>query len=216
MSDRSTLVVVLAKAPQAGRVKTRLSAVLGAEGAARLQARLLERAVATAVAADCGPVELHGAPVHHGFLRCLARRHGIPLVAQSGGDVGMRMHGAFLQGLRRYPRVVLVGTDCPALEPGDLRVASRWLRSCDAVIAPAEDGGYPLIGLRRASAPLFEGIAWSTAEVMAQTRTRIARLGWRLRELRPLWDVDRPDDLVRLGASGRLQRPVRAPSVYHW
>ena len=107
-----------------------------------------------------------------------------------------------------HPRMVLVGSDCPALEPRDLRVASRWLHSCDAVIAPAEDGGYPLIGLRRASAPLFEGIAWSSAEVMAQTRTRIARLGWRLRELRSLWDVDRPDDLARLAASGLLQSPV--------
>jgi glycosyltransferase A (GT-A) superfamily protein (DUF2064 family) len=102
--------------------------------------------------------------------------------------------------------VVLIGSDCPALATRDLRLASRWLHSSDAAIAPAEDGGYPLIGLRRTSPSLFEGVSWSTADVMAQTRLRVARLGWRLRELRTLWDVDRPEDLLRLTASGLLSR----------
>lgn len=202
MRARSTLIIVMAKAPQAGRVKTRLAAALGADGAARLHARLLERTVRTALAAGCGPVELHGAPVYHEFMRSLAGRHGIALRAQGRGDVGARMQAAFSGGLRRHRRVVLVGSDCPALAPGDLRLASRWLRGCDAVIAPAEDGGYPLIGLRRSSPVLFEGVPWSTGNVMAETRRRLARLGWRLRELRALWDVDRPEDLVRVARMG--------------
>lgn len=207
MVDRATLIVVMAKAPQAGRVKTRLAGVLGAEGAARLHARLLERTIATAVAAGCGPVELHGTPVRHAFLRRLSHRYGVPLVAQSGGDVGARMHAAFVRGLRRHARMVLVGSDCPALTPADLRTAARWLHGCDAVIAPAEDGGYPLIGLKHASAVPFEGVAWSTAAVMGQTRARFARLGWRWRELRMLWDVDRPEDLARLRESRFPGRP---------
>lgn len=208
MADRATLFVVMAKAPQAGRVKTRLAGVLGAEGAARLHARLLERTIATAVAAGCGPVELHGSPVRHAFLRLLSRRYGVPLVAQSGGDVGARMHAAFVRGLRRHARMVLFGSDCPALTPADLRTAARWLHSCDAVIAPAEDGGYPLIGLRHASPVPFEGVAWSTAEVMGQTRLRFSRRGWRWRELRMLWDVDRPEDLARLRESRFPGRPL--------
>lgn len=202
MDARATLVIVLAKAPQPGRVKTRLIGALGADGAARLHARLLERTIATALAARCGPVELHGAPVHHEFLRSLARRHGITLRAQAHGDVGARMHAAFSEGLRNHRRAVLVGSDCPALGPRDFRLAARWLHGSDAVIAPAEDGGYPLIGLRRTSPMLFDGMHWSTAGVMAETRLRLARLGWRLRELRTLWDVDRPEDLLRLAGSG--------------
>jgi hypothetical protein len=208
MADGSTLIVVFAKAPQPGRVKTRLAAAVGAEVAARLHGRLLERAIATALAARCGAVELHGSPARHGYLRRVARRHGIRLVSQSEGDVGTRMHAAFRRGLRRHARMILIGSDCPALAPADLRRAGRLLRGCDAVIAPAEDGGYPLIGLKRASAAVFEGVAWSTEAVMLQTRERLARLGWRWRELRTLWDVDRPADLARLRASGLLGRPV--------
>lgn len=206
MADRATLIVVFAKAPQPGRVKTRLAALLGPDGAARLHARLVERTVRTALAARCGPVELHGAPARHGFLRALARRNALVLRGQSEGDVGERMRAAFRSGLRRHARMILIGSDCPALAPEDLRRAVRLLRGCDAVLAPAEDGGYPLIGLSRLSAKLFEGIAWGTGAVLAQTRQRLAALDWRWRELRTLWDVDRPQDLARLRDSGLLQK----------
>ncbi len=215
MRGPATLVIVFGKAPQAGRVKTRLAPLLGDAGAARLHARLLVRAVATARAAGCGPVELHGSPASHGFLRHLARRNGIRLAAQSRGDVGERMFHAFRTALRRYRRVILIGSDCPSLMPGDLRRAARMLHASDAVIAPAEDGGYPLIGLRRVSAALFEGVEWSTASVMAQTRERLGSLGWRSRDLRTLWDVDRPEDVARLRASGLLSRPATIRDVYH-
>lgn len=88
----------------------------------------------------------------------------------------------------------------------DVRRAARLLRSNDAVVAPAEDGGYPLIGLSRLSLTLFAGIEWSTPEVMDVTRNRLAALGWRWRELRTLWDVDRREDLDRLRAARLLER----------
>ena len=94
--------------------------------------------------------------------------------------------------------MILIGSDCPALTAADVRRAARLLRGCDAVIAPAEDGGYPLIGLARSSPAVFAGVAWSTASVLEQTRERLAGLGWRWRELRTVWDVDRPEDLARL------------------
>ncbi len=206
MAERSALIVIFAKAPQAGRVKTRLAAAIGAQAAARLHARLVERTVATALAAHCGPVELHGAPAGHGFLRTLGRRNALVLRGQSAGDIGERMHAAFRRALRRHARVILIGCDCPALRPGDLRRAARLLRGCDAVLAPAEDGGYPLIGLSRVSAKVFDGIAWGTGAVLDQTRQRLAALGWRWRELRTLWDVDRPQDLDRLKSSRLLER----------
>ena len=206
MRNRSTLIVVFAKAPQAGKVKTRLAAAIGADGAARLHARLVEHAVATAVAARCGPVELHGAPADHVFFHSLAQRYGVPIRRQATGNVGARMYEAFRRGLRLHARMILVGSDCPALAAADLRRAARLLRGCAAVIAPAEDGGYPLIGLARNAPALFCGVSWSTAAVMEQTRHRLAALGWRWRELRTMWDVDRPCDLARLRAERLLER----------
>lgn len=209
MRGDSTLIVVFAKAPQAGRVKTRLAARLGAAAAARLHARLVERTLLTAIGAGCGAVELHGSPSNHAALRALARRHGVALRSQAEGDIGRRMGRAFREGLRTHRRMILIGSDCPALAPADLRRAERLLRGCSAVIAPAEDGGYPLLGLSRPVPAIFEAIAWSTPSVMSQTRVRLAALGLRWRELRTLWDVDRPADLERLLASGLLLRRTR-------
>jgi len=185
-SDTATSVFVFARRGRAGEVKTRLIPRLGAEGAARLHARLVGRALATARAARLGRVELWD-----------TRR-------QRGGDLGERMRRAFAAGLRRQPRVLLIGSDCPALRPAHLRRAARWLAGgAHAVLAPVEDGGYALIGLRRVSPRLFDGIAWGGPQVMARTRERLAALGWRWRELPGLWDVDRPEDLDRLRALRR-------------
>jgi len=95
---------------------------------------------------------------------------------------------------------LLIGCDCPALTAAYLREAAAALSGGnDAVLGPAEDGGYVLIGLARSpTAQLFEDIGWGTATVMQETRTRLARGNWRWRELAVLWDVDRPEDLRRL------------------
>jgi len=180
-ADTRTRVIVFAREARAGRVKTRLIPLLGEAGAARLHARLVRRALATARAARLGGVELW-----------TTRR-------QRGADLGARMLHALRQGLRRVKRVILIGADCPVLRARDLRQAARWLAGgSDAVFAPAEDGGYALIAVRRVSPRLFEGIDWGGAQVMAQTRARLAALGWRWRALPEVWDVDRPEDVRRL------------------
>jgi hypothetical protein len=203
-----TALVVFAKAPQPGRVKTRLVPRLGRAGAARLHARLVERAVRTARAARLGPVELHCTPrMRHPFFAALARRHGLRLRAQGAGKLGERMHRAFCRVLREADSVVLIGSDCPALRAADLRAAARALRrGADAVLAPAEDGGYALVGLRRARWGLFRGIAWGGPQVLAQTRARLRRARCKWVELRTVWDVDRPEDVARLRRSGLLGR----------
>jgi rSAM/selenodomain-associated transferase 1 len=194
------MIIVFAKAPLAGEAKTRLAPLLGAAGAARLQARLLERALRTALAARLGPVELHCDPhAGHSFFEALSRRHRIRLRAQRGRDLGERMSRALRRALRAHRAALLIGSDCPALRPADLRRAARLLAGgADAVFAPAEDGGYALVGLRRVSDAVFSDLAWGTADVMRRTRERLAGLGWRWRELRTLWDVDRPEDYRRL------------------
>jgi rSAM/selenodomain-associated transferase 1 len=204
----AAVVIVFARAPIPGRAKSRLASRLGDWGAARLQARLTVRALRTAIAARCGTVELHGAPrARHGFLVACSRRLRVALRDQRGADLGERMHRALARALRRHPAAILVGTDCPELRARDLRRAARLLRgACDAALAPAEDGGYALIGVRRVTPRLFEGIEWGGARVYSRTAAALARLGWRWRALRTVWDVDRPEDLGRLAAAGLRSR----------
>ena len=213
-SRSETALIVFARAPEPGRVKTRLVPLLGAAGAARLHARMVERALRTALAAGFDNVDLHCSPgVSNVFFEKMQKRFGVGLRSQGRGNVGERMYRAFERVLRRYPYAVLIGSDCPALRPSDLRTAVRALRAgADAVLSPAEDGGYPLIGLRRASRRLFDGVSWGGDRVLEQTRRRLARLGWRWQELRTLWDVDRPEDVARLRRSRLLAVRERPPS----
>lgn len=193
--------MVFGKAPVPGRVKTRLVPALGETAATELHRQLVARTLRTAVAAGLGEVELCCAPgTNDAFFATCASQHRLGLRAQGKGDLGMRMARALERTLAEGSPGVLIGCDCPALTPEYLREAAAALASGnDAVIGPAEDGGYVLIGLaRRPAAPLFEGIAWGKATVMQETRARLARLNWRWCELATLWDVDRPEDLSRL------------------
>jgi rSAM/selenodomain-associated transferase 1 len=204
--DKPVKVLVFAKAPLPGFAKTRLAPLLGQVGAAALQSKLIEHALQTARGAGTYDVELHGDPAEDDFLRSCAQRHGVRLVSQSGGDLGARMHAALGQALATCAQVLLIGSDCPALTREHLGLAATALRTgADAVFVPAEDGGYALIGLTRCDARLFAGIAWSTSEVMDETRARLRKLGWRWRELDTLWDVDTPGDYERLVSSGLLK-----------
>jgi rSAM/selenodomain-associated transferase 1 len=193
-------IAILAKAPIPGFAKTRLIPALGAEGAATFQHSLIVHAVETACAAATGPVALWCAPdaTHPAFAALQAR--GIGLMRQADGDLGARMLAAFAAA--DGPALV-IGTDCPALTANDLRTAAAVLRGgAEAVVFPADDGGYVLIGARRPEAALFEDMIWSTPQVMDETRRRLwqARLTWQ--EPATLWDVDRPEDLDRLRACG--------------
>jgi rSAM/selenodomain-associated transferase 1 len=199
-------VLVFAKAPVPGTVKTRLAPVLGAEGAARFYRRMARQCLETAIAAGVGPVELWCAPdTAHPWFASLAARYGLRLAPQRGRDLGERMRTALAVTLQRQRHAILVGTDCPALRPEDVRAARDGLDGAtDAVFCPVEDGGYALVALRHAAAALFENIAWSTTEVMTTTRQRLRALAWRWTELSLRWDVDQPEDLRRLRQDPRL------------
>jgi len=192
-------IAVLAKAPIPGFAKTRLIPQLGADAAAALAARLIELAIATACAAEAGPVTLWVAPdEQHPLFHSLAARHGVALARQPDGDLGARM----LAALRAASGPALViGTDAPALTAAHLRTAAGVLREGrDAVVFPAEDGGYVLIGMQRPQPSLFRDMRWSTSDVMAETRRRLAAQGLTWQEPVTLWDVDTPEDLARLRA----------------
>ncbi|RAU18933.1 glycosyltransferase [Nitrincola tibetensis] len=190
-------IAIFARAPVAGACKTRLIPALGAEGAAQLHAQLVERSLATAMSLPDAEVTLWtaGNPTDPFFLKQQMRWSRLCLKPQSDGDLGQRMHEAFMA---TNAPMLLMGSDCPALTTEHLLACHRALSERDAVFLPAEDGGYVLVGLNPPCVDVFRGIDWSTDQVMAQTRGRLREKGLSWSEPVCLWDVDRPEDLVRL------------------
>jgi hypothetical protein len=196
------VTVVMAKAPVPGYAKTRLIPALGGAGAARLADRLLRHAVGAALQAQLGPVDLCCAPDrHHPLLQSHRQSAGLSLSDQGEGDLGERMSNAFERWWPLADRILMTGTDAPGLGAAVLQHAARCLDDADAVFVPAADGGYALIGLRRPAPTLFQGVAWSTAQVMPTTRRHLALAGLRHVELPTLPDIDEPADLVHVPAA---------------
>lgn len=198
---RPRVLQLFVRAPRKGTVKTRLARAVGDVAALDAYRRLVARALE--VAADArrhgvvDAVELWCAPdATDADCARWAGRVGATLRGQAPGDLGARMRAAVEDALARGAVPILVGSDCPGLDAGYLARASDALESHDAVLGPAEDGGYVLVGLAR-PLPLFDGIAWSTPSVLAQTRAALASAGARWRELPVLWDVDTAEDLAR-------------------
>jgi uncharacterized protein len=190
-------IAILAQAPIPGFAKARLIPAIGAHAAAVLQERLTGRTVATALAAGIGPVTLCCEPdaTHDTFLKMVARMK-ITLRPQPQGDLGARMLAAVAGSAGP---VLVIGTDCPALTEAHLRSAASALREGnDVVLIPAENGGYVLVGMRKAQPTLFSNIAWVKSTVLADMRARIVEQRLMLVERPPLWDVDTEIDLARL------------------
>lgn len=197
----STALIVFAKAPVSGLVKTRLIPALGAQGAAALAERLLVHTLGQATVMGADHLELCVSPTvgHPAFAAAVATVPGrLEVTLQGDGDLGERMHRAFTRRLRTHARVLLIGTDAPALGPAVLSSAAQALEASDAVFVPALDGGYALVALRRPVPELFQDMTWSTPQVMAQTRIRATQAGLRWVELPPVADIDEPADLVHL------------------
>ena len=199
--NATAAVVIFAKAPLPGLAKTRLIPALGAHGAARAQRHFTRYTLRLAAAADTGPVTLWCAPdADQRFFRALHRAQGVALQSQCGGDLGARMLHACAHHFASRPDqpLLLMGTDCAVLAPGQLQAAAGALQQQDVVVIPVEDGGYVLVGMRRLVPEIFERIEWSTALVMTQTRERLTQAGVNWLETPALWDVDEPADWLRL------------------
>ncbi len=211
--------LIFAKAPVEGLAKTRLIPALGATGAARLQAAMIEQTLQTCLRIAPRGVELWCAPkAAHPFFDAVGRRFGVLLQEQQGTDLGERMLHALSDALLRTEAAVLLGTDAPTIRASDLRSAAGALRSgTDVVLAPALDGGYVLIGVNRVDPRLFDKVEWSSPRVLAQTRERLRALNYRWRELRAHRDIDRPEDWAWLLQRApewaeRLKRPLQPES----
>ena len=192
-------ILIFAKAPEPGYVKTRLIPALGEEGAADLYKTLLKQTIKLATEADLSPVQLWCAPdLDHAFFQQLANQYNLSLHEQLGADLGERMYRAASLALNKSEAVLLIGADCPVLNAAHLLQSLQWLMEAnDAVVGPAEDGGYVLLGLCQANAALFQNMPWGGDQVLELTRKRLATLNWHWQELEPLWDLDRPADFKR-------------------
>lgn len=196
----NTRIILIAKEPRPGTVKTRMIPALGEAGSARLADCLLRHTLAQALAAGTGPVELCVSPDASAeyWQQLEFGDHPVTVSSQAEGDLGHRMAEAARKALADGAPVMLIGTDCPDLNANRLRQMANKLQSHDACLCPVADGGYALLGLQRFSRELFTGIPWSTAEVASITKQRLAALGWKLAESDVLNDVDEPADLERL------------------
>lgn len=194
----SARILIFAKAPVPGQVKTRVIPALGAAGAADLASELLDGLVRRIARARLAPLELWCAPDRaHPLFHRLAASAGVELHVQRGGDLGERLGSAAADALTRANAVLLVGADIPELDDAYCARALGSLESVETVIGPAEDGGYVLLGLKAPAPALFRHMPWGSDRVGRITRQRIERLGWRCSVLPALWDLDRPTDLLR-------------------
>ncbi len=192
--------MVFARAPIPGKTKTRLIPALGEEGAARLHAELIHRTLEKVTSLENVEAELWCTPEinYHFFISC-ADTYGVALRKQLGNDLGESMSNAITESLDQSPWTILVGTDCPQLTIDDLkRAMTILLGDTDAVLGPATDGGYVLIGLSRSVPSLFTDMPWGSDQVAELTRERLRDLGMRWRELPARNDIDQPEDLAHL------------------
>ncbi len=186
----------MAKAPIAGFAKTRLIPALGAAAAANVAQRLLAHTIAHVTEANLGTARLCVTPEpENRAWDTLRATPNIEWETQSEGDLGQRLAMASKRALAAGESVILMGTDCPALTSEVIGQAAQSLARFNAVIIPATDGGYTLLGINEFHPSLFEGISWSTNKVCAETLQRISFLHWRVDVLAPLQDIDEPDDL---------------------
>lgn len=193
-NDKETLIV-FAKAPLPGDVKTRLIPFLSPQEACELYQCFVKDIIRSM------------RQVKEAFLQVAYQPHakapdpswvspGLVHFRQEGQSLGERLFRAFSAAFQDHAkRVVIIGSDSPTLPPGSVRQAFRALRDCDVVLGPAPDGGYYLVGMSRLCPGLFDQVVWSGEEVFEKTLANVRAGGYSLKTLPPHPDIDTPEDL---------------------
>jgi rSAM/selenodomain-associated transferase 1 len=214
----NAVIMVFCKAPIPGQVKTRLIPVLTAAEAAQLHIELTEKTVQIATQKRFCAVQLWCSPIcGHPFFSTLAQTYSLVRQVQKGDDLGERMHHAFCQALSHFSHAIIIGCDCPSLTHDDLEQALSLLtHGKQCVIAPAEDGGYVLIGLDQPQSALFEAMPWGTDTVLGLTRAKLDSLNLDYCELKTQWDVDTVVDLerYRIGKAPLVKKSFENTAVF--
>ncbi|MCP4267882.1 MAG: glycosyltransferase [Candidatus Brocadiaceae bacterium] len=212
----STCLIIFAKSPIPGKVKTRVTPHITPTDAAKLYEAFIADIVSNALKQQCERIIVAYTPLHSetSFRKiCGQSIHYIP---QEGYGLGERMKNAFRYAFNKgSKRVVIIGTDSPTLPLLYIRNAFSALEEVPITIGPTFDGGYYLIGLSEQNEDIFDGIEWSTSSVFSQTLARIKSLNKKVNLLSPWYDVDTPEDLeflrshiIAMKLSGASDVPV--------
>jgi rSAM/selenodomain-associated transferase 2/rSAM/selenodomain-associated transferase 1 len=198
------VICIFAKPPVAGRVKTRLAAALGPERAAALARAFLDDTIAAVRALPWAQVALASTEPVPG---------DVPVLLQGEGDLGARIERVLCNALQLAPFAIAIGADAPALPRRLLEAARDALQRADAVLGPAYDGGFYLLGLRRCPEGLLADLPWSRSDTFVRTLARLRERGLRTELIDPWFDVDRAEDLEHLRAlieGGAIDAPRTA------
>ena len=214
-------IIIFAKAPVPGAVKTRMCPPLTPDEAASLHGSLVMDAVERTRPLRGVDVFLACTPgMEHPFFQTLAARHRIHLCDQVGEDLGQRMDHALTAAFTRgYASALLAGTDIPNLSAGHYQRANALLQTADVVLGPTEDGGYYLVGAKHPVPALFADIPWSTGGVLAHSLARAEQAGLVVGLLDPERDLDTFDDVQAFlhedAGPGRPSLSTRTGNVLH-
>jgi rSAM/selenodomain-associated transferase 1 len=196
-------IIIFAKEPVLGKVKTRLARGIGETAALQFHENMLRHTIAMVCEYRLAIVELHvsGNP-NHPVFQSLSHEFDVSVHEQHGEDLGEKMFFALEQSLGNSNYSVLIGTDCPVMGVDYLSNAlTALLRGQDAVIGPAEDGGYVLIGTRNIKKVWFSDVSWGSRKVLQQSLSKMQASGAKIEKLQTLWDVDKIEDLQRWQAT---------------
>lgn len=190
---KDCLLIVFVKNIEIGKVKTRLAKSIGDKKALEIYKELLQITEKCASGATCNKQVWYSDYIDNNdqFNSSVYDK-----LLQSGDDLGLRMKKAVAGGFDEgFDKVVIIGSDCPDLTTEYICEAFKKLEKFDAVIGPSKDGGYYLLGLRKFTPQIFQGIDWSTSSVMSQTKTILSNLEMTYFILNTLNDIDTEEDL---------------------
>lgn len=196
MSKR--ILIIFAKEPRKGRVKSRLEGRLSRGSCVKLYKLLLRDTVKSVRKINCCKKVIAYDAVNKepAFLKRIAR--GFEFYRQKGKDLGERMFDAFKTFGAEGAAVVIIGSDAPGLASSRMKKAFAELNNNDLVLGPAYDGGYYLIGLKKPCNKIFKGIKWSSGSVFKRTLKKAREMKKKVALLKPWHDIDRPQDLKHL------------------
>ncbi|WP_420580968.1 TIGR04282 family arsenosugar biosynthesis glycosyltransferase [Reichenbachiella sp.] len=189
-------LIVFTKNPELGKVKTRLAQSVGNEMALDIYRKLLAYTQEQTTNIEADLIVYYTQQVDQNDHWKKATRK-----MQAGGDLGHRMAAAFREEFKEYDRICIVGTDCAELTATHILQAFKELKNNDFVLGPANDGGYYLLGMKAFESGLFEGIDWSTDQVINQTIQAISALNKNYALLPELIDVDTIEDWERVSSN---------------
>jgi len=214
MADNQRCLLVFTKSPRPGQVKTRLAPALGMQAAADVHAAMTHRTLSLAKSLrDITTRVWIAEDSEHVFADKIRQRYAFTCFDQNGTDLGERMYQALAMSGRQFSYTVLIGCDCPQLNSEIIHAAFVCLESGqDAVLGPASDGGYYLIGMREISGTVFTGLQWGGSSVAEMTREKFRSLGISWQELPVLSDVDRPEDLSLLQSAQAIPSVPETPN----